>query len=73
MLDKLKAIKEKYISIGEELIKPEVISDSKRYTKLVKEYNNIEPLCACYDKLKKINDDREEINAMLQTEQDNEI
>ena len=73
MLDKLKAIKEKYVSIGEELVKPEVIADSKRYTKLVKEYNNIEELANCYDKLKKLKDEQEEINSMLEVEQDSEM
>ena len=31
MIDKLKAFKERFLEISEQIIKPEVISDNKKY------------------------------------------
>ncbi len=49
MLDKLAAIKEKYILLEERLSDPEVVQDMKRYTKLSKEYKNLRPLVDAHD------------------------
>lgn len=49
MLDKLAAIKEKYILLEERLSDPTVVQDMKRYTKLSKEYKNLKPLVDAHD------------------------
>ncbi len=70
MIDKLKAIKERYEEIAGQIILPEVISDNKKYRTLMKDYTSLQPVVEEYDtylKLKKeLDDDRE----MLKTETD---
>ena len=73
MLNKLKAIKEKYIQLGEEVIKPEIIADTKTYTKLIKEYNNCEPIANAYDSLLKLVNDEKDITSLLEIEEDNDM
>jgi len=73
MIEKLKAIKEKYLQLAEEIVKPEVISDNKLYTKLIKEYNNLEPISIAYDKYVKLNNDLNEAKQLKDGESDSEM
>ncbi len=73
MLEKLKAVKDKYEELGRELVKPEVISDNKLYTRLAKEYNNCEPVAQAYDKYSALINEENSINEMLETETDGEM
>lgn len=50
MIDKLESIKNHFLSIQERLSDPEVVSDMKKFSKLNKEYKNMEPIVAAYDK-----------------------
>lgn len=57
MLDKLRAYKVRYDELQKEIVKPEVISDNKKYKKLSQEYTQITPIVELYkDYSKTIND-----------------
>ena len=73
MIEKLKAIKDKYLELSGEIIKPEVIADNKLYTKLIKEYNNLEPICTAYDEYSKLKSDLEEAKELKTIETDSEM
>lgn len=49
MLDKLEAIKERYVYLEEQMSDPDVISDMNRYKKIGKEYKDLQPVVAAYD------------------------
>jgi len=44
MLDKLEAIKARYIQLEEQLSDPEIMSDMDRYTRISKDYKDLKPL-----------------------------
>ena len=48
MLDKLKAVEARYNEIGEELMKPEVVSDNNTYKKLMQEHKHLTPIVDKY-------------------------
>ena len=48
MLDKLKAVEQRYSEIGEKLVMPEVISDNEQYKKLMQEHKHLTPLIEKY-------------------------
>ena len=73
MLEKLEEIKNKYLQLDEEVVKPEVISDNKLYTKLIKEYNSLEPISLAYDKYKKLTNDLKSAKELKETEADSEM
>lgn len=49
MLDKLAAIKDRYLTLEERLSDPEVISDMDRFTKISKEYKDMQPIVDVYE------------------------
>ncbi|MCB0570766.1 MAG: PCRF domain-containing protein, partial [Phaeodactylibacter sp.] len=49
MLEKLQAIKERYIYLEEQLADPELIANMARYTKVNKEYKNLTPIVKAFD------------------------
>ena len=58
MIDKLNAIKDRFIEVSELIVQPEIISDMQNYIKLSKEYKDLEPI------VEKIN---QYINCLLYT------
>ena len=44
MLNKIRFLKEKFLEVEKEMLKPEVIANSKKYSELCKEYNDTDPL-----------------------------
>ena len=54
MLDKLEAIKERYIYLEEQLADPDVITDMSRYKKVSKEYKDLKPVVETYEAYKEI-------------------
>lgn len=57
MLDKLEAIKDKWINIGSQLTDPEVLADMKRFKQLNKDYREIDSIVKVYDEYKKVIDE----------------
>ena len=73
MLDKLEAIKEKYDELGQKLIDPEVLSDSQKLQKLMKEQAQLEPVVLKYNEYKEVSDQLEESREMLKEKLDDEF
>lgn len=73
MLDKLEALKFKWDNIGDQLNDPDTIADIKRYTKLSKEYKNLQPIVDTYLRYKSLLEAIDSTKAMLYTEKDEEF
>lgn len=73
LLDKLQAIRLRFEEIGTQLTDPSVISDTKRYIKLNKEYKDLEELVAVSMEYKNILDNIESTKALLKEEKDEEM
>ncbi len=73
MLDKLVAIKERYMRLEEELSDPNVIQDMKRYKKVNKEYKNLQPLVNTYHKYKSLLDQQKEAQEIIKNSADEEL
>lgn len=73
MLDKLEAIYEKYKELELLLSSPEVVTDMDRFTRLNKEYRNLEPLKNSYLNYKRITEGIEEARDILKNEKDKEL
>lgn len=49
MFDKLEAVKQRFLKINESIMNPDILSDQKKYTELMREYKNIKPVAEKYD------------------------
>ena len=65
MLDKLRAIAEKYNEIQAHMEDPSVYADMAVYTKLIKEQKEIEPLAAAYNDYMRAYNDAEDAKQLL--------
>lgn len=69
MLEKLEALKDKYIELSEKISDPETLSDSQKLQKLMKEQAQLEPIALKYneymDVLTQLNDSKEMLNDKL--------
>jgi peptide chain release factor 1 len=70
MLDKLQAIKDRFIEIGQLIIQPEAMSDMSKYTKLTKEYKDLEKVVALFDEFKLVLDNISSTKELLEKEKD---
>ena len=73
MIDKLAAIKERFIRLEEQLADPEVILDMNRYKKTNREYKKLMPIVDVYHKYKDLLDRQTEAKELLATEDDQEM
>ena len=73
MLDKLAAIKNRWVEVGKQLTDPEVMSDMKKYVKLNKDYKDLEPISLMHDTYKNVIDNIDSSKKILQTEKDEEF
>lgn len=73
MLNKIRFLKEKFLEVEKEMLKPEVIANSKKYSELCKEYNELEPISLAYDEYAKTQKTIESDTELLSTETDNEM
>ena len=73
MLDKLKAIKNRWENIGKEMNDPNVMSDMKKYIKLNKDYKELEPIVQAYEVYKNVLDNIDSTKELLKTEKDEEF
>jgi peptide chain release factor 1 len=73
MIDKLEAIKEKYTELSEKLADPEVLSDSQKLQKLMKEQAQLEPVVLKYNEYAEVAGQLEESKEMLKEKLDDEF
>lgn len=73
MLEKLAAIHNRWLEIGEQMTDPETISDMKRYVKLNKDYRDLEPVVEAYKELKNVIDNEISTKAILAHEKDEDF
>lgn len=66
MLEKLKAVEQRYSEIGEKLVMPEVISDTQQYKKLMQEHSHLTPLIEKYREYSKACSSAEEAKELLE-------
>ncbi len=73
MQDKLEALKERFHEVGQQIIQPEVVTDAKRYSKLSKEYKDLERIVEKYDAYQKLLKDIAGAKELISTEKDEEL
>ena len=73
MLDKLRSIKERWQTIGQNMTDPSVISDISRYSKLSREYKELEKLVRAYEEYKNLVSNVQHTKEVLKTEKDEEF
>ncbi len=65
MIDRLKAIEERYLELQEQLMKPDIFSDVKKATQLTKEQSSLKEAYEAYQEYKQILTNLEEAKKML--------
>ena len=70
MLDKLSAIHNRWLEIGEQMNDPEVISDMKRFVKLSRDYRELESIVEAYKEYKNLVENIESAKEILKSETD---
>lgn len=73
MLDKLRYIKERWESIAQQMTDPQVISDISRYSKLSKEYKDLQKIVGAYEEYKTLLSNIEHNKEILNKEKDEEF
>ncbi|MFC4872224.1 peptide chain release factor 1 [Negadavirga shengliensis] len=70
MLDKLEAIKERFEEVSQLIIQPDAMSDMGKYTKLSKEYKDLEKIVQVYGAYKLVMDNISSTKSILEKERD---
>jgi peptide chain release factor 1 len=73
MLDKLSAIRDRYIYLEEQLSDPAIVSDQDRMRKVNKEYKNLQPIVDAHGRYERILANLESAQTVLETETDPEM
>ncbi|MCU0338705.1 MAG: peptide chain release factor 1 [Spirosomaceae bacterium] len=73
MLDQLEAIKERFEEVAQQIVQPEVVSDQKRFSKLSKEYKDLDKIVQQYLAYKKILSDIEGAKDLIVNESDEDM
>ncbi len=73
MLEKLAAIKDRFEEVGQLIVQPDAMSDMKAYSKLSKEYKDLEKIVKVYDDYQNVLDNIESSKEILKTEKDEEF
>ena len=73
LLDKLAVIHQKWLEIGEEITKPEVIADMKRFIKLSKDYKDLQAVVEAYKKYKNVVENIANTKEVIATEKDEDF
>ncbi len=73
MLDKLEFLEEKYIDMTQQISDPEVLSDSQKLQKLMKEQASIEPIVMKYKEYKEVKTQLDESREMLKEKLDDDF
>jgi peptide chain release factor 1 len=70
MLEKLQALKDRFVELGQLIIQPDAMSDMSKYTKLTKEYKELEKIVALFDEYKLVIDNLASTKEILEKEKD---
>ncbi|MEQ9443759.1 MAG: peptide chain release factor 1 [Cyclobacteriaceae bacterium] len=70
MIDKLEAIKARFEEVGQLMIQPDAMADMRNYTKLNKEYSDLEKIVNKYDEYRLVLDNIKSAKTVLETEKD---
>jgi peptide chain release factor 1 len=73
MLDKLEAIEQRQISVGEKLTDPGVLADMKKFKQLNKEYKDLTRIVEKYHEYRSLVNNIENCKQILQTEKDEDM
>lgn len=73
LIEKLQAIKERWQNISDELIKPETISDIKKYASLNKEYSELTDIVEAYHEYRELLSNIETNRQILENDKDQEM
>ncbi len=73
MLDKLAAIYNRWLEIGEQMTDPEIISDMKKFVKLNKDYRDLEPVVEAYKEYKNVVENEASTREILTNEKDEDF
>jgi len=73
MIDKLEAIKNRWLDVEQQLSDPSVVNDMNRYKKLNKEYKDLEVIVQAYEKYKNILSNIDNNKEILKTDDDPEM
>ncbi len=73
MIEKLESIKERFEEVGQLLVQPEVTSNMNSFTRLTKEYKDLEKIVKKYDEYKLVTSNIKSAKNVLETEKDEEF
>jgi peptide chain release factor 1 len=73
LLEKLQAIHDRYVEVGQLITEPDIMSDMKRYIQLSKEYKDLQPIIEAFKEYKNIVDNITSTKQILSKEKDNEF
>ena len=73
MIEKLEDIKHRFEEVGQLIVQPDLMSDMKKYSKLNKEYKDLEKIMKKYDEYQKVTSDLEGAKELLSSEKDPEL
>lgn len=73
MIDKLEAIRKRFEDVGQMLLDPGVMADMKQYSKLGREYKELEKITLHFREYKTVLDNIRHAKSMLETEKDEEF
>ena len=73
LIAKIDGLKSKFKSLQEQIADPSLMNDMKKYVQLNKEYKELEPILEAGDKYKKMAEDYDSANEILQVEKDEEL
>ena len=73
LLDKLELIYQRWLQIGEEITKPDIMSDMKNYVKLSKDYKELQAVVDAYKRYKDVIDNIASAKDILANEKDEEF
>jgi peptide chain release factor 1 len=70
MLDKLQAIKDRFEEVGQLIIQPDAMTDMGKYTKLSKEYKDLEKVVKVFDEYQLVLENLKNTKTILEKEKD---
>lgn len=73
MIEKLEAVKSRFEEVGQLLLQPDAMADMKEYSKLNKEYKDLEKIVNVYNEYVTVVQNIESSKHILQTEKDEEF